>query len=167
MRGISQRGAAALGVSATVAGMTAVVAMAVPPPPSSSFEGSSSQTQLSDHLVRVKTDANGHVFRMRINWQAKCKVKGKYWTSDTRIKAGPNGLPMNGDVFKKNKSYTADAGGGITGRITYAMKGHFTDNDHAVGTWTASVIVKRNGTKIDSCKTPTKKPITWSVARVA
>ena len=164
MRGITRRGGAAVAVSGAVAGMTAAAAMAVTPPPSGIFDGHTSQTQIGDNAVRVKTDANSHVSKFKIRWEAKCKVKGKYWTSRSTISGGANGLPMKGDVFKKNKTYTADAGNGITGRITYAMKGHFTDNDHAVGTWNASVVVKRNGTKIDSCKTPN---ITWSVTRTA
>src|SRR2546423_5261384 len=142
MRLVPKRGAMAVAVGVAVAVTTAVSAEAIPPPPSGLFTGNTSQTDIPDNSVRLRTDANGHVSKMKVGWEAKCQVKGKSWGSTTTISPGANGLPMTGDVFKKNKTYTGDAGNGITGRITYVMKGHFTDNDNATGSWKAHVIVR-------------------------
>jgi hypothetical protein len=160
---ISKRGV--IGTAAIVAGITASGAMAVPPPPSSIFQGLTSQ-KIQGRNVQVETDANSHVSRVVIEWRAKCKVKGRFWTATTSARNGTSGLPQTGDVFRKKGSYTSDAGGGIKGRVTIALRGAFTDADHANGTWSASVVVRKKGKKIDSCKTP-KKPVTWSVARSA
>jgi hypothetical protein len=160
MKGISQHGAA-VGIAAALAATTAAVALAVPPPPSGVFRGTTTQ-KIADHQVVLRTDANSHVSKYKIDWQAKCQVKGKYWTSRTVISPGPNGLAMTGDVFKRKHTYYGDAGGGITGKITYTLKGHFTDNDNATGTWGANVIVRRNKHKIDTC---TLKKTTWSAVR--
>jgi hypothetical protein len=160
---ISKRGV--IGTAAVVAGITATGAMAVPPPPSSIFTGQTSQ-KIQRHDIKVVTDANSHVSQVVIQWRAKCKVKGLFWTATTSVRNGPNGLPQTGDVFRTNGSYTGNAGGGIKGRITIALQGAFTDADHASGKWSASVVVRKRGKKIDSCKTP-KKPITWSVSRTS
>jgi hypothetical protein len=161
MRRISQQHGAAAAIGVAVVSATAAVALAVPPPPSGVFRGTSSQAA-PDNQVVVRTDANAHVSKFKIQWHARCQVKGKFWGSQTTVTPGPNGLAMTGDVFKRKHTYVGDAGGGITGKITYTLKGQFTDNDNANGTWGAKVIVKRNGHKIDTC---TLKKITWSVAR--
>jgi hypothetical protein len=153
------KAAAAAGVAA---GIAAGGAAAVAPPPGGTFFGETSQTAVANHSVEVDTNASSRVQRVYVQWQAKCKAKGKFWTSTTKVSNGSKGLFQNGDVFQRKHSYTGNAGGGITGRITYSLKGHFTDNDHADGTWTAQVVVRRKGKKIDSCKTP---KITWSVTR--
>ena len=158
---LKRGGTAGVAVMAVVAG-TAAVAVAVPPPPDGTFVGDTSQTSIKRHGVQVETDANGHVSRVIIQWKAKCKVKGKFWTSTTNIAAGSKGLPQSGDVFSRKRSYTANAGGGIKGRIKYALAGQFTDNDNATGTWSAKVVVRKRGKKIDSCKLP---KITWGAAR--
>jgi hypothetical protein len=152
------------GATVVVAGLMAATALAVTPPPSSSFAGSTAQTKLKHHGVQITTDANGHVSAMKIAWQAKCKHKGKFWTEpETDINGGTAGFPQNGDVFHSAGSYTA-GGGGITGLITVAASGAFTDNDHAHGLWSAKVTVKRKGKTIDKCKVSKLK---WKVARTA
>jgi hypothetical protein len=158
---ISKRGTAL--VVAVAAGATAAVAGAVPPPPDGTFQGNTSQSNIERHRIQVETNADGHVQRVFIQWRAKCKVKGQFWTSTTKVANGPNGLAQSGDQFSRKKTYTGDAGGGVKGRITYTLKGHFEDNDNAAGTWTAKVIVKRKGKKIDTCKLP---QITWTAQRV-
>jgi hypothetical protein len=158
----SRTGAA--GVAVLVAGAAATAAFAVPPPPDSVFDGNTSQTNIENHQVEVKTDAAGHVRTVYVQWRAKCKVKGKFWSSTTKVSNGSAGLPLSGDVFAYKHSYTANAGGGIKGKISYSLKGSFSDNDNAAGTWSAKVIVKRKGKKIDTCKLP---KITWTAARQA
>jgi hypothetical protein len=158
-----KRGVMAGTTAFAVAAGTAAVALAVPPPPTSTFEGETSQTTIKKHGVQVKTDANAHVSRVIVQWRAKCKAKGKFWTSTTPVTAGPNGLPQSGDVFSRKRTYTANAGGGIKGKITYSLSGQFTDNDNANGTFSAKVVVRKRGKKIDSCKLP---KITWSAARI-
>jgi hypothetical protein len=149
--------------AAVVAG-TGAVALAVPPPPSGTFAGNTSQTSLKNHAVEVDTDANAHVSRVIIDWQAKCKVKGKFWTSRTRVTAGANGLPQSADAFAYKHGYTAKAGAKIKGKITYSLAGQFSDNDNAAGTWSAKVVVRKSGKKIDTCKL---RKITWSATRSA
>jgi hypothetical protein len=151
--------AAAAGLAA---GIAAAGAAAVAPPPSATFSGETSQTAIDNHGVEVDTNASSRVQRVYVGWQAKCKAKGKFWTSTTKVSNGSKGLFQNGDVFQRKHSYTGNAGGGITGRISYVLKGHFTDNDHAQGSWTAQVVVRKNGHKIDTCKLP---KVTWSVTR--
>src|SRR4051812_11113333 len=126
---ISKRGSVATAVA--IVGATATTAMAVPPPPSSSFQGETSQSNIRDHAVAVDTDAGGHVSQVSIDWRAKCKVKGKFWTASTTIGGGDAGLPQSGDVFSKKGSYTSNAGGGVKGRVTAALQGSFSDNDTA------------------------------------
>ena len=138
------------------------VAVAVPPPPDSTFSGETSQTNIQRHAVQVDTDSNGHVSQVIIQWRAKCKVKGQFWSSTKRIRRGTQGLPQSGDVFSRTQTYTADAGGGIKGRIKYTLSGSFTDDDNVNGTFKARVVVRRNGRKIDTCKLP---QITWSATR--
>jgi hypothetical protein len=153
------------GAAVVVAGLTAATALAVPPPPTSSFAGSTTQTKLKHHRVQITTDANGRVSTMKIAWEAKCKHKGKFWTApETDLNGGTAGFPQNGDVFHSAGSYTAAGGGGITGFITVATSGAFTDNDHAHGLWSAKVTVKRKGKTIDKCKVSKLK---WKVARTA
>jgi hypothetical protein len=141
-----------------------VAAVAVPPPPDSTFQGNTSQTNIQRHAVQVDTDATGHVKQVFVQWRAKCKSKGKFWTSTTKVSRGAAGLPQNGDVFGYTHTYKGNAGGGVTGKIKYTLKGSFSDADNAAGTWTAKVIVKRSGKKIDTCKLP---KVTWTAARVA
>jgi hypothetical protein len=161
----SKSGAIAVAATSLVASLTAATALAVPPPPSSTFKGKTNQPKAPSHRVRVTTDANGHVSGMLVGWRAKCKGKGIHWDGETSVTGGTNGLPQNGDVFINNGSYTGHASHGITGKITIASKGQFTDNDHANGTWSAKVIVmNKKGKKIDKCKSP---KIKWSVKRVA
>jgi hypothetical protein len=164
MAAVSKTRAMAITATTVAAGLTAATALAVPPPASSSFAGKTSQTKIAHHDVFVDTDANGHVSRVRIEWRAKCKSKGKFWTARTQVNGGSAGLPQNGDVFHDSGSYTGDAGGGVKGKVTLSLKGQFTDTDHAKGTWNAKVTVKRRGKVIDRCKTPTIK---WKVARTA
>ena len=155
------RASAALAALAT-SGLTVATAVAVPPPPNSSFSGQTNQTKASDHGVTLATDANGHVSTMSLGWRAKCRKKGIFWTANTQVNGGSNGLAQNGDVFSDNGGYTGHAGRGITGIITVALHGQFTDSDHANGIWKAKVTVKKKGKTIDKCKTPAIK---WSVAR--
>lgn len=159
-----KRGVIAGATAAAVVAGTAAVALAVPPPPSGTFAGSTSQTKVKNHAVEVDTDANGHVAKVFVQWQAKCKAKGKFWTSTTKVSAGANGLPQAGDVFSYKHGYTAKAGGGFKGKITYSLAGQFSDTDNATGTWSAKVVVRKKGKKVDTCKLP---KITWSATRSA
>jgi hypothetical protein len=158
-----RRGVIAGTTAAALVAGTAAVALAVPPPPASTFQGNTTQTSIKRHGVQVETDDNGRVSRVIVQWQAKCKAKGKFWTSSTTVTNGQGGLAQSGDVFSRKRSYTANAGGGFKGKITYTLTGQFTDNDNATGTYSAKVVVKKKGKKIDSCKLP---KITWSAARV-
>jgi hypothetical protein len=135
-----------------VAAVTAAVALAVPPPPSGTFTGTTSQTKLKEHNISLTTDANGHVASATINWQAKCKKKGKFWTAKTTINGGSDGFAQTGDVFQQRGSYTGKVGGGIKGVVTATISGSFTDNDNASGRWSAKVTVKRKHKVIDRCK---------------
>jgi hypothetical protein len=155
----------AIAVTATtvVAGLTAATALAVPPPPSSSFAGKTNQTKIKDHGVTLDTDANSHVSRLTLGWRAKCKKKGKFWTANTVVNGGPSGIPQTGDVFHESGSYTGNTGDpSIKGKVSISFQGQFVDTDHANGTWNAKVVVKKNGKTIDKCKSPTIK---WKVAR--
>jgi hypothetical protein len=158
---ISKRGA--ICTAAVAAGVTAAGAAAVPPPPDSTFEGQTSQANIRNHGVRLTTDAEGRVTRFAIQWRGNCNAKGKFWTSTSVVKA-PDGLKQDGDVFSRKRSYLAHAGGGITGKIRYTLSGQFTDDDNANGTWAAKVTVRRDGKKIDKCRSP---KVTWSAARSA
>src|SRR3954466_8806437 len=111
MKSISKRAAFATVVAG--AGATATTALAVPPPPSSQFEGDTSQTKIEDHSVKLQTNPNGRVGLVGIGWRAKCKVKGKFWSANTRVSGGADGLTQNGDVFGVKGSYSSNAGGGI------------------------------------------------------
>jgi hypothetical protein len=152
----------ALLAMAMAASLSAATAVAVPPPPSSSFSGSTNQTKAPQHDVTLDTDANGHVSVMNIDWRAKCKKKGIFWTAKTRINGGSAGFKQNGDAFGQGGTYTSKAGGGVKGTVTATAKGSFVDADHATGTWTAKVVVRKKGKKIDKCQTGTVK---WTVAR--
>jgi hypothetical protein len=158
-----RRGVIAGTTAAALVAGTAAVALAVPPPPSSTFQGSTTQTSIKKHGVQVETDSNARVSRVIIQWRATCKAKGKFWTSTTPVTNGQGGLAQSGDVFSRKRTYTANAGGGFKGKIKYALSGQFTDNDNASGTYSAKVVVKKNGKKIDSCKLP---KITWTASRV-
>jgi hypothetical protein len=149
-----------------VAGVTAASAFAVPPPPDGSFSGNTSQTSAANHAVDLKTDANGHVSEFSIDWKAKCKRKGISWTAGTTITPGPDGLAMNGEVFGDDGGYSSKASPKIKGKVTISLRGQFTDNDNANGTWNAKVVVfKKNKKgkfkKHDKCKAS----ITWSATR--
>ena len=147
-----------------VVGLTAAGAGAsVPPPASGTFEGNTSQTNIPKHGVQVKTNAGGKVQRVIVQWRAKCASKGKFWTSTTVVRGGSAGLPQNGDVFSAQRGYTGNAGGGIKGKIKYKLSGQFVNDGNAEGTWSARVVVKRNGRKIDTCKL---KQITWTAEKV-
>ena len=158
---ISKRAAAL--VVAVAAGTTAGVAGAVPPPPDGTFQGDTSQTNIEHHVVQVDTNSDGRVQRVFIQWQAKCKVKGQFWTSTTKVTNGPSGLVQSGDVFSRKHSYTGKVNKNIKGKISYTLDGKFADNDNAAGTWKAKVIVRRKGKKIDTCTLP---KITWTAQRV-
>jgi hypothetical protein len=159
---VSKSRALAATATTVVAGLTAATALAVAPPPDSTFAGKTNQTKAKNRKVTLVTDANSHVKTMTLGWRAQCRKKGIFWRATTRINGGSDGIPQTGDVFHDAGTYTSDAGGGITGRVTIAMKGQFTDNDHANGTWKAKVTVKKNGNVIDKCKTSTIK---WKVTR--
>jgi hypothetical protein len=152
------------GVIAVVAAIAAASASAVAPPPSSSFAGSTGQTKVKDHSVRITTDANSHVSTMNVGWRAKCRKKGFFWSTVTAIDGGKDGLAQKGDVFHFKGSYTSNASGGVKGLITVVTSGSFTDNDHAHGLWSAYVTVKRKGKTIDKCKV---EKVNWKVKRAA
>lgn len=154
----------ASGLTVVVAALAAASASAVAPPPSSSFAGSTGQTRIKDHSVRITTDANGHVSTMNIGWRAKCRKKGFFWSTVTAIDGGKDGLAQKGDVFHLKGSYTGYPGGGVKGLITVVTNGSFTDNDHAHGLWSAYVTVKRKGKTIDKCKV---EKVKWNVQRAA
>jgi hypothetical protein len=156
--------AARASVAAAVAvSLTAATALAVPPPPSSSFSGSTTQTKVKHHKASLKTDANGHVSRLSIDWRGKCKQKGKFWTARTVVQGGSDGVPMTGDTFGETGTYTSNAGAGVTGFVSVTFSGHFTDADNARGKWKANVKVMKKGKQIDSCSAKLK----WSVKRKA
>jgi hypothetical protein len=150
-----------------VSGVTAASALAVPPPPDASFSGDTSQTSAENHAVSLKTDANGHVSEVSIDWRAKCKRKGVFWTAGTTINAGPDGLPMQGDVFGDKGSYVSNASSKIKGKVSVTLAGQFSDENTASGNWRAKVTVfkKKHGKfrKYDKCKAS----ITWNATRDA
>ena len=166
MSKISKRGATTAAI-AIVAGATATTAVAVPPPPSANFKGSTSQTKEKDHGAQLTTNANGRVLRAYLEWTANRCDKGVAWRQHQPIKRGSKGLAMKHGVFHRKGTFSAKPKGapGITGKVSYAFKGHFTDKRHAKGTFTATVRVFRDGDRIDTCRTP-KKPIRWHVKRV-
>jgi hypothetical protein len=163
MAAVTKSRAIAVTATTVAAGLAAATALAVPPPASSSFAGKTNQTKIHDHGVTLDTDANGHVSRITLGWQAKCKQKGKFWTANTVVNGGATGIPQTGDVFHELGSYTGNTGDpSIKGKVSISLKGQFSDADHAAGTWNAKVIVKKKGKTIDKCKSPTIK---WKVAR--
>jgi hypothetical protein len=159
----SKTRAIAVAAATGVASLTAATALAVPPPPSSTFKGVTNQPKAKYHKVKVVTDANGHVSVLSVGWRAPCRKKGVFWSSDTKITGGSNGLPQTGDVFHTSGSYTTSAGKGVKGVITISTKGSFSDNDHVFGTWNAKVTVKKKGKTIDKCK---QTGIKWKAERV-
>jgi hypothetical protein len=164
MAAVSRTRVIAVSAALAVAGGSAAVALAVAPPPSSKFKGVTSQLKAKYHKVHITTDANGHVSVIRVGWLAPCRKKGKSWKSETKISGGSAGLPQNGDVFHQAGSYTGTTSNGVTGKITIAMQGRFTDRRHAKGTWQAKVTVKNaKGKTIDRCKVTN---ITWKAKRV-
>src|SRR4051812_36053487 len=158
----SKTRAIAVAAATGVASLTAATALAVPPPPSSTFTGVTNQPKAKYHKVKVVTDANGHVSEISVGWRAQCRKKGVFWSSDTRIRGGTTGLPQTGDVFHESGSYTTSAGNHVKGVITISMKGKFSDNDHVFGTWDAKVTVKKRGKTIDKCK---QTGIKWKAER--
>ena len=159
---VSKSRSIAVAATTLVAGLTAATALAVPPPPDGSFKGKTNQTKAKHRTVTIQTDANSHVSTMTVAWRAKCNRKGFFWSAETRIRGGDDGVPQTGDVFHQAGSYTSHPGGGITGRVTISMRGQFTDQDNANGTWTAKVTVRKKGKTLDKCKTGLVK---WKVAR--
>ena len=165
MSAVTRTRAAVATATVALAGVSAAAALAVPPPPSSHFKGKTSQAAAKNHRVRLATDAAGRVSKVSLGWQAQCRKKGVFWKAETSIKSGSSGLPMDGDVFHQAGSYTSNAGGGITGKVTISMKGHFVDRNHAKGSWNAKVtVMNADGKVIDKCKVT---GITWKVARTA
>jgi hypothetical protein len=155
--------ARASAAAAVAVSLTAATAVAVPPPPSGSFAGSTSQKKLSSHVVKIKTDASGHVSNFAIDWSAKCKKPKHFWTTTTIVRGGTDGVPMNGETFGETGSYTGKAGGGIKGLVSVTFHGRFTDADNASGNWKTKVKVMRKGKRIDTCKASIK----WSASRTA
>src|SRR3954470_24872617 len=161
---VSKRQVAAATVAPVVGGVRAVPAASVPPPASSKFKGLTSQTKAKDHRVTLRTDANGHVKQLKLGWLAPCNEKGQSWRAHTEVDGPTGGVPQTGNTFHQSGSYvghTSDPS--ITGNVTVSFKGHFTDKNHAKGTWNAKVEVQQDGQTIDRCKTPTIK---WKVKRV-
>jgi hypothetical protein len=158
----SKRRAIAVTATTAVVGLTAATAIAVPPPPSSTFTGTTNQTHAKYRTTRVVTNAAGRVKVVSVGWRAPCRKKGVVWDTATKISSRKGGLPQNGEVFHQSGSYTGHPGGGVTGLITISMKGRFSDNDHVFGTWNAKVTVKKNGKVIDRCK---KTGIKWKAER--
>jgi hypothetical protein len=160
----SKRQAVVVAVTTVMAGVTAVAAASVPPPASSKFKGLTSQTKAKDHRVTLRTDANGRVKQLTLGWLAPCTEKGKSWRAHTQVDGGTAGLPQSGNTFHRSGSYVGETDDpAITGKVTVSFKGHFTDKNHAKGTWNAKVSVQQDGETIDKCKTPTIK---WKVHRV-
>lgn len=146
-----------------VAGVTAPVALAVPPPPDGTFTGETAQAKAKSRAVEIKTDSAGQIEEFGIEWRAKCERKRRSWTAGTSITSG--GIELQGDVFGADGSYVSRPEGapGIKGKVTVSMRGSFSDENTADGTWKATVKVKRRGKRIDTCKAKT----TWSVQRAA
>jgi hypothetical protein len=142
-----------------VAGVGAGGAMAVPPPPDGSFSGQTAQENARDRRVHLSTDANGQISQFAIEWRAKCKRKGRFWSAGTAVRG--RAIELQGETFSADGSYEGRVNRKVTGTVTATMRGSFTDDDHAVGTWEAKVVVRKNGRKIDKCKADT----TWAVER--
>jgi hypothetical protein len=156
--------ATAATATTVLAALTAATALAVPPPPSGTFTGTTNQPTAKYHKTKVKTNASGRVSLVIVGWRAPCKKKGVFWDTETRITGGTTGLSQSGDVFHEAGSYTGHASGGVTGEITISMKGKFSDKNHVFGTWSAKVVVKKKGKTIDRCK---KTGIKWKATRAA
>jgi hypothetical protein len=158
MRRISRLSAA---VALVVAGVTAPMAMAVPPPPDGTFSGETAQANAEQRAVDLSTDSEGQIADFSIDWRAKCKRKGRFWTAGTNI--GGGAIELQGEVFGADGSYKSPVEGTkIKGKVTVSLRGTFDDENTASGTWKAKVKVFRRGKRIDTCKVNTS----WSAQRV-
>lgn len=156
MRRYSKHGAIA---ALLVTGVGAGSAMAVPPPPDGSFVGETAQENARDRRVQLRTDANGQVSQFGIVWRAKCNRKGRFWSAGTAVRG--RAIELDGETFTAEGSYEDRVNRKVTGTVTVSMRGSFTDENTATGTWKAKVVVRKNGKKIDTCRANT----TWTVER--
>lgn len=148
-------GAAAL-VAVALAAATALAAT----PVKGTFTGETAQTKAKAHAIGLRTNKDGDVVKITVEWRAKCDTPNDFWRETTVIKR--TGVTNDGSgVFHVDGGHTSDGGGGIHGKVTDHLDGHFTDKRHAEGTWRAKVkVFNKKGNQIDSCSMHT----TWQVA---
>lgn len=147
------RRALTLAAAAGASGLLATAALAATPS-KGLYEGTTTQKRSPHHGVELRVDEQHRVARFAIDWRARdCEVAGTQWDGGTTIKS-PKNDPIG--TFHDHGSYTSMAGGGIKGRITHTVDGHFTDKTHAKGAWKATVkIYDSNGDRINTCSVRT------------
>lgn len=144
--------AALIGV---VAWLTTGSALAVTPPSSSSFNGSTNQTNAPRHEFVLRTNDAGNIALLRFGWKAYCRQPGIIWSDGTRITALGAGLRAPGGRFHTTGSYVGYVSGGITGKISVQLQGEFTSRRHVQGKFSVQVKVMRAGRQIDACSMST------------
>jgi hypothetical protein len=155
MRRLTRRAIRTFAIAIGVAGVMAATALALTPS-KGTYTGSTNQTKAPHHSITVKTNDNGKVVHISIDWRARCQAPNSYWSETTVIQK--SGIVNDGGgVFHVDGGHNSNGGGGITGKVTDSLDGHFTDKTHAQGKWQATVkVYNKNGKKIDTCSMHTK-----------
>jgi hypothetical protein len=157
MRKRSRRAITTLAATIGVAGIAAAAALAVSPA-KGTFNGSTAQTKAASHSITVRTNKGGEVVNIRVDWRARCEQPNEYWRETTVIKKS-GVVNDGGGVFHVDGGHNSASSGGISGKVTDHLDGHFTDKNHAQGTWRAKVKVFKKGNQIDTCSMHTS----WQV----
>ncbi len=156
MRSTSRRARSTAALIGAVAWFSTGIAVAVTPPPSSTFNGSTNQTRAPRHELVLRTNTAGKIARLQIGWKANCRQPGAFWSGETVATFGQGGLPTAGGKFHAAGSYVRRLSNGISGKISIQLQGEFTSKRHVQGKFSAQVKVMRAGRQIDACSMSTR-----------
>ena len=152
-------------VPALIAGALAAPAAAQEPPDEPverrTYRGETSQ----DRPVAVRTDTDGLVERVRISWAATACRRGRYYrttTVDTRPfdRVTPTRL-------RDEYDYVERSAGGIRATVTATLVARLEGSgarERWTGTFRTRVVVRRDGRRVDTCRT--RRAVRWTARLV-
>jgi hypothetical protein len=133
--------ATAIGALATAAGLVAPAGAEA----STAFRGKTEQGRLAS----VVTEPDGTPKRARIAWRAKCDT-GAHYSSVTRF-VPPYDTIAPGS-FEDTGVLRSDLGKGVRARLRLYNRGSLRADGTWKGVFRVTVVVRRDGTRIDTCR---------------
>ncbi len=165
----SRRASAALAsalVAAVLVVPAGVPAQEPPDPPDEPVERRTYRGETSqDRTVTVTTGSDGLVDRVRIDWVATCRRERFRYR--TRTVDTPPFDAVSPTRVRDEYVYVERSRGGVRARVAATLSARRSGSGARrrwSGTFSARVVVRRDGRRVDACRTT--RPVRWNAALV-